>query len=202
MNDSPTFRRLYTRRVFDGRFRVVDVAVEAPDGEQVVRQITEHPGAVTVVALDSRSGRRPEPGCDPHDLETVVIHQYRAAVDAVCTELPAGTLDIHDGEIEDPAECARRELIEEVGLEAANVAQMGEYWVSPGWTSECMYVCRAFDLRPAATAPQTSEEAHMTSTRVRVPEAIDLVRSGTIRDAKSIVALSLLRDWLEGSLGA
>ena len=92
--------------------RVVSMRVgtfEAPDGQLVEREIVRHPGAVSAVAVDDE-GR------------VVLVRQYRAALDVELLELPAGKLD-EPGE--DPLACVQRELVEEVGLEAADLGAAG-----------------------------------------------------------------------------
>jgi ADP-ribose pyrophosphatase len=74
-----------------------------PDGRPFERIVVRHPGAVVIVPA--------------HDDGTVsLVRQYRPAVDAMVLQLPAGTRD----EAGESAEAtARRELVEEAGLEAA-----------------------------------------------------------------------------------
>jgi 8-oxo-dGTP pyrophosphatase MutT (NUDIX family) len=52
-----------------------------------------------------------------------IVRQFRPAVEAFTWEFPAGTLD----EGEDPADCCRRELIEETGFPARTVHALGSY---------------------------------------------------------------------------
>ena len=70
--------------------------------------VVEHPGAVVILAVD-----------DSGDTEQVmVLRQYRHPSNLRFVELPAGLLDVPG---EDPVVAARRELLEEAGLEAAGV---------------------------------------------------------------------------------
>ena len=78
-----------------GRVELVD-----PDGEPFERFIVHHPGAVAIVPVDA-------------DRRVTLVRQYRAAVDRMVLEAPAGTCDV-DGE--PPEATARRELAEEAGL--------------------------------------------------------------------------------------
>lgn len=145
----------------------------------MTRQIVQHPGAVTVAALDGG--------------EITLVRQYRAAVDAVITELPAGKLD--PGET--PLECAARELEEETGKRAATFTALADYLVSPGWTDERMWLYLAEGISAGHANPQGAEEQQMEVAAVPLGEAVDMVRSGAICDAKSVVGVLLTRDHVE-----
>lgn len=175
------FRRIGEHVVHEGR--VVTMAIgtfEGPDGTTFDRDIVHHPGAVSVVAVDD-------------DGTVVLVRQYRAPVDAELLELPAGTLDI-DGE--PPLTCAQRELAEEVGLAADRWEALATVHHSPGFCDEVGRVFLAQGLRPVADARQGVEEQAMTVERWPLADALAMVESGTVRDAKTVIGLLLARERL------
>lgn len=178
------FKRLGRDPVYEGRFSVVRDTVSTPAGEQE-RENIHHQGAVAVVVLVG-------------DGDVVLVRQYRAAVDEHVVELPAGKLD--GGE--DAETCARRELVEEVGLLPDGLVALGTYFVSPGWTDEEMILFFAPGATEVGNSPQSVEEAHMDILRVPLADALAMVRSGEIHDAKTMLGLLLARDHLESSASA
>src|SRR2546429_6028918 len=96
--------RIGSRKAHEGKtisVRVDEIRYE--DGSTSEREVVEHPGAVAIVAHDDR--------------HLFMVRQPREAVDEDSLfELPAGKLDVPG---EAPIDCAKRELVEEVGLEAA-----------------------------------------------------------------------------------
>lgn len=171
-----------TRRLTGPVVGVDDVVVEAPDGTRHQRQVVVHPGAVSVVPFDG-------------DGSVVMVRQYRAAVDAVLLEIPAGKRDVAG---EDPAATARRELAEEVGKSPGTLVRLAEFHNSPGFTDEHSVVYLATDLSDVATAHQGVEEDHLEVVSVPLADVPELVMSGVIRDAKSIIGLLLAREHLNG----
>ena len=113
----PGFRRVSEEELLRAwLFRVDRFHLLDPDGEPFDRFVIRHPGAVTVVPV--------------HEDGTVsLVRQYRAAVDAMVLEIPAGTRDKGD---ESPEATARRELAEEAGLEAAHWELLIGTWNTPG----------------------------------------------------------------------
>jgi ADP-ribose pyrophosphatase len=178
------FRRISERSVHQGR--VIDVAVatvEGPDGTTFERDIVHSPGAVAVVAVDD-------------DGRVTLVRQYRVALDDELLELPAGMLDI-DGE--DPDECARRELAEEVGLEAGQWRRLCVFYNAAGSFDQRTIVYLAQDLSPVPSDRQGPEEAAMTIEHVDLADATRLVMEGTVHDAKTCIGLLLARDVLAAS---
>ena len=177
------FRQVGERLVHQGH--VVSFAVgtfEGPDGSTFERDIVHHPGAVSVVAVDDVG-------------MAVLVRQYRAALDQWILELPAGKLDI---EGEDPMVCARRELVEEVGLEAAEWELLAEFHHSPGFCDELGRVYLARGLTAVEDSRQGLEEETMTVERWPVADAERLVADGTVHDAKTCIGLLLAKARLGG----
>jgi ADP-ribose pyrophosphatase len=139
------------------------------DGEEPFeRWVVEHPGAVVVLAVDDE-----ERAC--------VLRQYRHPVRARLVELPAGLLDT-DGE--DPLDTAKRELREEVELEAGEWRPLFTLHPSAGITDEKHHCFLARELRHASRgdfAPE-HEEADMVQEWVPVDELADAVLEGRISE--------------------
>jgi ADP-ribose pyrophosphatase len=162
--------------------------VERLDGRRLRRDVAGHPGAVAVVALDAE-GR------------VLLVRQWRHPAGRTLLEIPAGTLDRDPatGTTEDPAAAARRELEEETGSRASRWELLADFWTTPGFTSERMYLYLATELVVAgdgALGPDEDEALQL----VRLPwrEAVAAAERGQIHDAKTLVGLLWLARRLEG----
>ena len=173
MSDNP---RVSTRRVYTGRVINLDVdTVRFPNGSVGELEMIRHPGASAVVPFLSDPG-----GEDP---ELLLIRQYRYAAEQYLYEIPAGRLDAG----EEPATCARRELREETGCEAASVEHLFTMYTTPGFTDEKIHVFMAVGL----TRGEDSREADEFIEVERVPftEALAMIDRGEIADGKSVSGL-------------
>lgn len=133
----------------------------------LIREFTEHPGAVAVLAVDD-AGR------------VLSIQQYRHPIQTREWELPAGLLDV---EGEDPLSAAQRELAEEVDLVAADWQPLITMHTSPGGSDEVVHVFRATGLTATAEVfARDSEEADMIVRWVALDEAVDAVLTGRVRN--------------------
>jgi ADP-ribose pyrophosphatase len=163
-----------SRRIYEGR--VVNLRVDLvrlPDGRVVEREVVEHPGAAAMVALTDRE-------------EVLMVRQYRYAVGQTLLELPAGTLEAG----EDPLACAVRELAEELGATARRWEPLATLFYSPGFLTEVMHLFLASDL--VEGEPRPGPDERLTVQRIPLPEAVELVRRGEVRDAKSVAGLLLI----------
>lgn len=164
-------QRISTRRVYEGKvlnLRVDEVRLE--NGNLGTREVVEHRGAAAVVPI-----------LDGGDV--ILVRQYRYPIGSDLLEIPAGTLKAN----EDPKECALRELEEETGYRCEEIAKMAECFVAPGYSAEKIHLYIA--KRLTKTQTKMDEDEAIIPERCRFPEALEKIRKGEIRDAKSIVGL-------------
>jgi ADP-ribose pyrophosphatase len=152
------------------RFRVVRRVETMPDGSLHVREIVDHPGAVTIIPILD-------------DGRVCLIRNFRVAVGRTLVELPAGTLE----KGEDPEATAARELTEETGYRATSIEKLLEFVMSPGILNERMHLFLARGLRSGPTALESGE--NIQTFVVDWSEAMRMVFDGTIVDAKTLVGL-------------
>lgn len=162
-------------------FRLVEATLRVPDGSTVTREIIRHPGAVGIVAVDA-SG------------DVVLERQYRAALDANLLEIPAGKRDVAG---EPPLDAARRELVEETGLDASRWCELGTFFNSPGFADEHSLLYLAEDLEEVGHDNQGPEEEAMEIVRLPLASTWELIASGELADGKSIIGLLLALHHLE-----
>jgi 8-oxo-dGTP pyrophosphatase MutT (NUDIX family) len=174
----PGFRRVSEEELLRAwLFRVDRYHLLDPDDRPFDRVVLRHPGAVTVV-----------PAHD--DGRVTLVRQYRASVDALVLELPAGT---RDKEGEEPEAAARRELAEEAGLEASNWELLVGTWNSPGISDQYTLVYLATGLTEVPQRPQGVEEGYMTLETIHLDDLDDLVADGSLKDETTVLGLYLAR---------
>uniref|UniRef100_B0T8W3 GDP-mannose pyrophosphatase n=1 Tax=Caulobacter sp. (strain K31) TaxID=366602 RepID=B0T8W3_CAUSK len=98
-------------------------------------------------------------------------------------EIPEGGAPL----AEDPLDGARRELAEEVGLEAADWRQILTMELSNSITDEFCHGFLAMDLTPTATAPDETED--LAVARVPFGEALDAAVAGHMPDSLTVALL-------------
>ncbi len=165
-------RIISSQKVFEGR--VFNVTVDTVrEGELTYqREVVHHHGSAVILPLFD-------------DSTVALVRQYRHPAVRYLLEAPAGTLD----EGERPDDGAARELQEELGLVAARMEKLSEFFVSPGFCEEKMWVFLATEL---TQGPQNLEEdENLEVVRLSIEEALEMITSGEIQDAKTIIALIL-----------
>jgi len=162
--------------VYDGKlFKVVKERVRIANGQERPREIVVHPGAVALVVVDNEE-------------RLLLVRQYRRAADRVLLEIPAGTLE-HG---EDAESCARRELTEETGYEAANVQHLGGFYSAPGFCTEYLECYLMTGL--AEKKGTADEDENIELERLSAEEALEAIRTGDICDAKSISGILMWKN--------
>lgn len=164
-------QRISSERVFDGRLVKVRVdKVKLPSGREATREVVEHPGAVAILPVTS-------------DGKLTLVRQFRYAIGRSILEVPAGTRE--PGEPDE--ETARRELHEEVGLQAGKIELLARFFISPGWCNEELVAFRATNLHEIGAQPEQDEDLEIVE--VDPADVPNLIASGDIGDAKTITAV-------------
>jgi ADP-ribose pyrophosphatase len=169
-----TFERLDEELVHRGH--VIELhrcRFRAPDGSVIERDVVRHPGAVSVVALDEQGS-------------VVLVRQFRAPLDREMLEIPAGKRDV---EGEPPEATARRELAEEAGLAPEHMELLVVFHNSVGFSDEESHVFLATGLHEVGHDREGPEEQHMEVVRVPLTSTPELIASGEITDAKTVIGL-------------
>lgn len=179
------FRRLSETTQFEGwRITVTNATFEAPDGKEFTRDIVRHPGAVAVVPVTDRG-------------TALLVRQYRGPIERELLEIPAGTRDV-DGEA--PEQTGRRELTEEAGVRARDMRLIATVYNSPGFCDEETLVYLATGLEDAEPERAGEEERYMEVVEVALDKVDELITSGELCDAQTVIGLLLARDLLAKAL--
>ena len=178
--DDPLVERVIDSSVVHrGRYLEFRVdTIERADGSRGTRDVVGHPGAVSVLALDD-------------DGRILLVRQWRSPAGRAMLEIPAGTLDVHDGVTEDPDGAARRELEEETGHRATSWRRLASFWTAPGFASELMHLYLATGIEGVTGDDRLSpdEDERLELIHLSVDEALARVDGGEISDAKTILAV-------------
>ena len=172
MAETETPEFLDSKEIFSGR--VFDVTVDTVrEGDKTyVREVVHHPGSAVIL-----------PAYD--DGTIALVRQYRHPAVKYLLELPAGTLK----DRERPEDGAARELEEELGLIARKLEKLSEFFVSPGFCSEKMWLYLATDL--TETAQRLEDDEAIEVVRMPLSRALQMITDGEIEDAKTIIGLML-----------
>jgi len=158
---------IYKGKIFD----VTLVAIQE-GGAFYEREIVEHPGSAVIVPVFA-------------DKTVALVKQYRHPAQKYLLEVPAGSL----AQGENAEAGARRELEEEIGVQAGKFEKLTEFYVSPGFLSEKMYLFLATEL--IETKQNLEADEFVSVERLTFPNAFEMIRTGEIEDAKTTVGLIL-----------
>jgi ADP-ribose pyrophosphatase len=144
------------------------------NGQLLTREYVDHTGAVAVLAFNENQ-------------ELLLMKQYRRPVGKFLMELPAGLLDVPGESLLD---CAKRELAEEAGLDAAVWSELISFHTTPGGNTEAITVFVAKELSATSIVYEASgEEADMPISWVPIAEAVKLVLTGQIMSPSAVVGI-------------
>lgn len=152
-------------------FKVVRSTIEQNETE-FERDIITHNGSAVIVAVFE-------------DNAVGLVRQYRHAAQKFLLELPAGSLETGETAIE----CAEREIIEEIGYQANKIEPLTEFYVSPGFLNEKMFVFLATEL--IEVGQNLDEDEFLDVERKSFPEIYQMIKKGEFEDAKTMLSLIL-----------
>ncbi len=166
-----TEKTLSSKSVFDGRILHITLdEIELPNGKKSKREVVNHPGGVTVAALDE-------------DNNLLFVRQFRYPYKEVVLELPAGKLEKGST----PLENGKRELMEETGAEGYSYISLGQLYPSPGYTSEIIHLYACKVKSQGSSNPDDGE--FLNVEKIPLDKAVEMVLNNQIPDAKTQVAV-------------
>jgi len=164
-------KKLSSQQIYRGRAVNLHVdTVEKPSGRKATREVVEHSDCVAVVVLDDQDN-------------VLLVRQFRYPIGKFLVEVPAGGINAG----EEPLDCVRRELQEEIGYLPQKIENLGGFYSIPGYGTEYLYCYLATNLVPSRLVAEDTEGIELV--RVLTNQIPRLIASGEICDAKSIAAL-------------
>ena len=165
--------------VYQGRaFSLKREEVLLPTGRKTYRETVLHRGASAIIPVRD-------------DGRIIFVKQYRHPVGERIIEIPAGTLKSG----EEPENCARRELEEETGYVPGELTLLLTIYPSPGYSSERLHIYLARRLKKGLQRLEVDEDLSIVDLSLN--EAIEAIRNGEIRDAKTITAILYYHHFVE-----
>ncbi len=170
--DKPLPKILASEEVFRGRIFDVTIDTVREGDKTYQREVVHHPGSAVIVPAFE-------------DGTVALVCQYRHPAVRYLLEVPAGTLNRG----ERPEEGAARELEEELGFVAGRLEKLSEFYVSPGFCEEKMWIYLATEM--VETKQQLEEDEIVDVVRLPFSQALEMISAGEIEDAKTIIGLML-----------
>lgn len=152
-------------------FKVVRSTIKQ-NASEYERDIIKHNGSAVIVAVFT-------------DNTVALVRQYRHAAQKFLLELPAGSIE--KGETSE--ECASREIIEEIGFMAGKIEKLTEFYVSPGFLDEKMFVFLATEL--TEVGQNLDDDEFLEVERLSFPEVYQKIKNDEFEDAKTMLSLIL-----------
>jgi len=145
--------------------------VRLPNGNETVREVIRHIGAVCVIPVLEN--------CD-----VIMERQYRYPLDRVILEIPAGKLDSAG---ENRLSAIKRELSEETGYTADEWTEIGDFHPAPAYSDEFITMYLARKLRKGDR--HLDEDEFLDVCTVPLKDLVEDVMAGKISDAKTQVCI-------------
>ena len=166
-----TAKILSSEMIYQGRvFGLRRDEVLEPSGLRTTREVVTHPGSVVVLPVLP-------------DGRIVMVRQYRHATRQYLWELVAGRKEPE----ETPKQGAARELLEETGYRAKRYKVFLDVFPTPGFLEERMYLLLAEGLTAGEAQPEEDEKIEVRPFKLK--ELKQMIKSGRLRDAKSIAGI-------------
>lgn len=164
-------KELSKETIFQGKILNLEkYHVELPNKNTSTREVVNHPGAVAVLPVDESEN-------------IYLVKQYRFPIRKILIEIPAGKFDSPD---EDPLECGKRELEEEIGMQAKEWLYLGYIYTTPGFSTEKIHLYCAKNLTDVGANPDDDEFVEVL--KVSLSKMKEMIKNGEITDSKSICA--------------
>jgi ADP-ribose pyrophosphatase len=162
---------LASETLFKGMIFAVDRdRLREANGLEIVREVVRHKGGAGALPVFD-------------DGRVALVRQYRHPTGGELLEIPAGKLEVG----ETPLVCAAREVEQEIGWRAGRLEKLCEFYTTPGFCAEKLYIYLATDLQPATQ--QLDEDELVEVVYLPLAEAVQMALHGEIEDSKTLIAL-------------
>lgn len=169
--------------LYDGKIiKLYYDEIRLPDGRSAFREYVKHPGGVCVVPVTENG-------------EIMLVRQFRYPYGEETAEIPAGK---RDSATEDPLEGGKRELKEELGISAEEFVFLGEFYPTPGYTDEVIYMYAARGLSFGETCPD--EDEFVAAEKYPLDALCEMIMEGKIKDGKTQAAVLKVKYLMEKGL--
>lgn len=171
-------KRIGRKEVYKGKiFTVVEDTIQFEDGKTAKWDLVMHNGAAAIVPLTEAG-------------EVILVKQYRNAEDGSVLEIPAGKLE----KGEDPFECAKRELEEEIGYRSDCIQEVCKMYTAVGFSDEKLHLYLATKLQEGKQ--NLDEDEYIQIEKYPLQTAVEMIFTGEIKDSKTIVGLLAVHEML------
>lgn len=153
--------------------------IKLPDGRPAQREYVCHPGGVTVLPITDKG-------------EVLLVRQFRYPYGEEVLEIPAGKRDSAD---EEPLACGRRELYEELGVTAQYFRFLGEFYPTPGYVDEVIYMYVAWGLTFGENHPDDDE--FLEKEKIHIDRLCEMIMQGEIKDGKTQAAALKVKNLID-----
>lgn len=166
-----SYKTIQSNTVFNGH--IIDVQVDTitlPDGNTAKREVVIRGDATAVVPIDE-------------DGNVILVEQYRHPAKSIVLEIPAGMME----KDEDPKQCAIRELEEETSFIAKDLIHLTTMYPTVGFCTEKLHIYLAKNLTKGNF--NFDDDEFIEVKKIPLDDAINMIYTGQIVDAKTIVGL-------------
>lgn len=176
-----TETEISSKQIFSGR--IVDLSVRTvklPNGETTLREVVKHQPAAAAIAVNEKQ-------------EMLLVEQWREPIKELTLEIPAGLVDETDAS---PLDAMKRELNEEGGYHADYWEKITDFYSSPGFTNEKLYLFYCDTLTKLTDKRPLDSDEFLTGHWFSLEELKRLSAQGKIVDAKTLYAMSVWENML------
>lgn len=160
---------LQSNVIYSGKIvTLTEELVELENGSQSMRELVSHRPVVAAVPVTANR-------------EIILVSQFRHPMKQHLLEIPAGGLNPN----ESPLDGAKRELLEETGIQAETWSDIASCYPSPGFCDEYIYIYLATNL--SQQPPNPDDDEFITVQHIPIDQVSDLIASKKIIDAKTII---------------
>lgn len=162
---------------------VLEDKFQLPNGTDCTYYHAQKSDAVLTVAIHTIDS----------SLFTFIVNQQRHPIGHTIWQFPIGGFDSSS---EDPTVVARKELQEETGVVAGEIAYLGSFYADPGFTNQKMHVCATRDILELGEQKLENLEHGLVCKQVQIAEIKPMIASGEMGDAWGLAGYFYMQSFL------